>query len=872
MSLSPGGRIGNFEVIAKLGEGGMGQVYRARDVTLHREVAIKVLPETLTADPDRLARFVREAQSLAALNHPNIAQIHDASAGAYIVMELVEGEDLSEILSRGPMPLAEALPIARQIAQGLEAAHDQGIVHRDLKPANIKVRPDGTVKILDFGLAKAVGPQSAVSQQNAMNSPTLTAHATQLGIILGTAAYMSPEQARGKPVDRRADVWAFGVILYEMLTGRRAFEGTEVSDVLASVLKDTLPIESIPGEVPPSIRRLLKRCLQKDRADRLDSMATARLEIIDALSGDHRADAASAASTAVAAPARPSWIAIAAAMMAVAALAAWAGATLTRTPSTGVSGVVALDVSMPGEVTGVAITPSGDTLVLESDRLYLRTLSDPTLRPIPGTEGGRNLAMSPDGKWVAFNAGNQLKKVALTGGDPLVLADVTDDSPGSGWGPDKTILFTPGWGTAMFSVSTDGGGKPNAVSTVNAAAGEIGHWWPQLLPDGKSVLFTIWMTGAGINDSKIGVLDLSSGTHRVLAPGAFARYTSSGHVVYFNAGKYFASKFDLKSMTLSGEPVAVMDDVLPHDPLGTRRKPWAVANNGTLVSIAGPLFTRAQFAWVTPAGAITRIDLPAEAIHSADVSPDGRWLVTCRVEGGITGLWLTDLTRQTTTKLALPGSSFTPLWSSDGRFFLFTSMRAGHFDAFQYRVEEARAVAVIDEPLDQGPMALSNDKSTMIVGEYLANGQGLFSYASLDAPSSRHKIDGLTTLEEVRFSPDDKWIAVETIVNGREQISVRSFPGPGPVVNLTPNGGSDPIWAPKNSRLYYKRENEILGVTYSLAGGRFSVVDEGVLVRLAQRFELLGIAPDGRFLIGLELPNQSLQPRVMLNWFSHLPK
>jgi len=869
--MQPGARLGNFEVIAKLGEGGMGEVYRARDTTLHREVAIKVLPDLVVKDPDRMARFAREAQALAALNHPNIAQIHDASAGSYIVMELVDGEDLSETISRGPMPLAEVLPIARQIAQGLEAAHEQGIVHRDLKPANIKVRPDGTVKILDFGLAKAVGPQTASDSQAAMNSPTLTAHATQMGFILGTAAYMSPEQARGKPVDRRADVWAFGVILYEMLTGRRAFEGPEVSDVLASVLKDTLPIESIPADVPASIRRLLKRCLQKDRAERLDSMATARLEIADALVDERERTPA----TTVAAPAvtaRRSWVPTAALVLGAAALAGGVGSTWRPSASGGTDRVVTFSVPVSGDVSGVAVTPDGNTVIIQSDRLYLRSLSDATPRPIPGTDGARNLSLSNDGRWVAFNAGGKLKKVALTGGDPLSIADVDYDSPGSGWGPDNTILFSPGWSSALFSVSADGGGTPKAVSTLDTANGEASHWWPQLLPDRKSIVFTIWMAAAGINDARIGVLDVATGKHRVIGPGAFARHTSSDHLVYFHAGKYFAAKFDLQRMSLAAEPVAVMADVLPHDPLGNREKPWAASENGTLAAVAGPLFPQLQWAWVTQTGSTTTISVPTEQSHNVDLTADGRWLATGHIEGGLYGVWLTDLSRQTHTKLDLPGSNFSPSWSPDGKFFIFTSIRKGHFDLWQYRVDEGRAVPLIEEPFDQNPVAVSNDGKRFILEDSASDGTIRMTYATIDVPATRVLIEGLIPPDEVRFSPDDRWIAAEVRVDGRMQIVVRPFPSGGPAVTITPNGGSRPVWPQKGSRIYYQRGDEVVAVTYSITGGRFSVVSEQALFRLAQPFRLVSVAPDGRFLVGLVVAGHTREARVTLNWFQQLPK
>jgi serine/threonine-protein kinase len=882
VSLEPGTRLGTYEVVAKLGEGGMGEVYRARDGKLGRDVAIKILPERFVADPERVARFDREARTLAALNHPNIAHIYDTGSHTtgdrsvvFLAMELVDGEDLAAVIARGKVPLPDALKIARQVAAALEAAHEQGIIHRDLKPANIKIRPDGVVKVLDFGLAKALlaeGPGSASG--SLANSPTMTGPATELGLILGTAAYMSPEQARGKPVDRRADIWAFGVVLYEMLTGRRAFQGAEVSDVLASVLKDTLPLDPLPADTPASIRRLLRRCLQKDRGDRLDSMAAARLEITDALAPAADAeDAPAAAAAAASVQARPRfnvWRPVAVLAIAVAAFASWA-ALLGRPVAPGAP-IVRFDVPVPGELTGVAITPSGDALLFQSDRLYIRGLSDPEPRPIPGTEGGRNLSVSPDGRWVAYFTAGGLRKVALAGGDPLAIADVDYDSPGAGWGPNNTLLFSPGWNTPMVSVSADGGGKPTAVSTIDAANGELAHWWPQTLPDQKHVLFTIWMAAAGINDARIGVLDLSTGQHRAVGPGAFARYTSSGHLVYFHAGSYHAVKFDLADMRTTGDAVKVLADVMPHDPLGNRHKPWAVSDDGTLVSVAGPLLAQVRWAWAARNGTTTPINLPAQPLQLADMSADGRWLVSSRIEGGLYALWISDLVRETQQKIDLPGSSFTPSFSPDGRFFIFTSMRKGHFDVWQHRLDDGLTVEVIGEPLDQSPTAVSNGGNTIVMEDTASDGTIRVTQARIDQPKERTVIEGLVPPEEIRFSPDDQWIAADVMQEGRRQIVVRPFAAAGPAVTITPRGGTWPVWPRTGSTIFYQRDEEIVAVRYSIEGGRFSVGGEETVCRLPRLFRLVGVAPDGRFLVALLADGQERKGRVVVNWFKELPK
>jgi hypothetical protein len=877
-----GRTIGPYEVTAKLGEGGMGQVYRARDTKLGRDVAIKTLPPAFVADTERVTRFEREARTLAALNHTNIAQIHglvDVDGGSALVMEFVDGEDLSAAISRGRVPVTEALKIARQVAAALETAHEAGIIHRDLKPANIKVRPDGMVKVLDFGLAKAFGPsggstdgsrpRDAISASIA-NSPTLTRPATELGMILGTAAYMAPEQARGKPVDRRADVWAFGVILYEMLMGRRAFDGPEISDVLASVLKDTLPLDALPPDTPASIRQLLKRCLHKDRAERLDSMSVARLEIADALAADG-GEAGMAGPAAVVSGRRSMWPSAVVALI-VGAAAWWAGSATSRSAANHDSRVVSFDVALSGDLNAVAITPAGDTLIFQTDRLYMRGLSDAAVRPIPGTEGARNLAVSGDGRWALFNVPGALRKVALAGGDPLTLAEVDYDSPGSGWGPDNTVLFTPGWNAALYSVSADGGGKPRAVSTIDGANGELSHWWPQLLPDQKSVLFTIWTAAAGINDARIGVLDPATGRHRVIGPGAFARYIRSGHLIYFHAGRYHAVKFDPGQMRIVGDPVSVLTDVMAHDPLGNRQKPWAVSDDGTLVSVVGPLMPQWHLSWIGTDGAITPVPQLTVAHHVLDITADGRWVASSRIEGGVYSIWLTDLSRGTQDKLNLTGSSFSPSWSPDGRFFIYTSMRKGHFDMWQYRMDEGRAQELIGEPLDQNATAVSSDGNFVILEDTSADGTVRTTYARVDAPGKRIPIEGLVPPEEVRFSPDDRWIAADISVAGKRQIVVRPFPSGGAAVNITPRGGSRPVWPRTGQRILYSRGNEILAVPYSVVGGRFTVAAEQVVVRLPYPGELFGVSSDGRFLVGTIAAGQERQARVVLNWFQQLPK
>ena len=641
MPLTTGTRIGPYDVTAKLGAGGMGEVYRARD-------------------------------------------------------------DLAVVLSRGPVPVADALAIAGQIAQALEAAHQIGVVHRDLKPANIKVRADGTVKVLDFGLAKAMDASGGASGSLA-NSPTMTSPATEMGMILGTAAYMSPEQARGKAVDRRADVWAFGVVLYEMLAGRRAFspapskgEAESVSDTLASVLKDTVPFDALPADTPPAVRRLLRRCLVKNRADRLDSMVTARLEIADATSvtGDEAAGLAAGAT----APVRTGSLVVGM-TLAGAALGLAAGwAIFGTTPPESGGDVVRFSIPLPpgAEVKSVALAGQENTVVCLADRLYARRMSDEAPQPVPGTDGAENLFISPDGRWAGYFVGGTIRKVALAGGDPLTIAAADAKTPGAACG------------------------QPTAFSTLDTAAGEIGHWWPEFLPGGQTALITVWMAATGINDSKIAALDLVAGRHRVLMSGSCAKFLPPGRLLCFHVGAYQVVPFDPVALRPTGEPTRVLPDGTALDPLGSWEKPVAVSPKGTLAYQAGPLVPDLQLIWVSARAEIEPVGGPPRRWRQASLSPDGRRVVGSRIEAGTTVLWIQDLVRQTEQRLDIPGANFDALWHPSGGSIVFTSMRKGHFDAYTPTLADGVAQSIIEEPFDQQPLALSNDGTRMVLYDYLA--------------------------------------------------------------------------------------------------------------------------------------------------------
>jgi protein kinase-like protein/WD40 repeat protein len=564
MPLSAGTKLGSYEVLAQIGAGGMGEVYQAHDTKLGRDVAIKVLPEAFAHDPERLSRFQREAKLLASLNHPNIATIHgleESNGTHYLVMELVSGENLAERLKRdGAVPVEESLTIAKQIAEALETAHEKGIIHRDLKPANVKLTPEGKVKVLDFGLAKAFAGDA--STEDIGNSPTLSMAATMQGVILGTAAYMSPEQAKGKAVDKRTDIWAFGAVLYELLTGKQAFHGEDVSDILGAVLRMEPDWSRLPENTPPAIHRLLHRCLQKDRRQRLQDATDVRFEIEDTIAApkDSRATQAAPASTS------KLLLAVAAVMAIVAVVTSWVAWRATRPVEQALRPLVRLDVDLGPDVSlgspaGIdeIISPDGTRIVYVSQRrLFTRRLDQPNATELAGTQGANAPFFSPDGQWVAFFTSGKLQKISVDGGSAIALCDAAN-APGGSWGEDGNIIAalssTNGLSRIPFA-----GGPPTPVTDLQN--GEITHRWPQILPGGKAVLFTASANATAFDGANIEVMSLADHRRKTLVRGGtFGRYLPSGHLVYVNRGTLFAVSFDVDRLEVHGTPAPVLDQI-----------------------------------------------------------------------------------------------------------------------------------------------------------------------------------------------------------------------------------------------------------------------------------------------------------------------
>ena len=848
MTLTPGSRLGPYEVQGPLGAGGMGEVYRARDVTLNRDVAIKILPDLFAHDTDRVGRFTREAQTLAALNHPNIAQIYGiveapssadgARGGAHVhglVMELIEGEDLAALITRGPMPIADALPIAKQIADALEAAHEQGIIHRDLKPANIKVRPDGAVKVLDFGLAKALDTASGAGA-DAMNSPTLTEFAprllrgsggasptphgygragTQMGVILGTAAYMAPEQARGKAVDRRADIWAFGVVLFEMLTGRRAFPGDDISDVLASVLKSDPEWNAVPAGTPPSVRRLLRRCLEKDPRKRLSAIGDARLDLDE----PDTPAATSATSGAV----RPSlftrlWPAIAgAAVTAVIAALLW-----TASRGTDPAGLARLSMLAPAgeslypDSTGVAISPDGTMIAFlvgsvakSGIQLWVRSLDSLVARRLEGGDGATLPFWSPDSRRIGFmTTDGKLKTMAASGGRAEVLCDAPNGR-GAVWTKSNVILFAPDAGGPIYRIPSTGG-TPTPVTKLDAARREYGHRFPALLPDGQHFLYASLPGKNGQFDIFAGSLMDDSRTF-VGSMDASPVYADPGWLLFARQGVLTAQPFDAKRLTLTGDPVTLDDEpsaILDPATSFTAGRSTSISQNGALAYFSTPSPNNTA-EWYDASGRkIGTLNIPAGHYETATISPDGTHAVLVRsTSPSESALWLVDLARASASPLtAGRGRNDSPVWSPDGTRIVFSADRNGPEDVFVKEVADASPEQPLyrsDVPF-KGPGAWSPDGRWIVMTELdPVTAENIWL---LPVPGGRELkpfVIGPRREMAGPVSPDGRWIAYVSDETGRIELYVQSFPVPGHKVQVSQAGATAAWWTRDGRQLLF---------------------------------------------------------------------
>lgn len=883
MAIPKGTRLGCYEILSLIGTGGMGEVYRANDTKLRREVAVKVLPDAFAHDPERLARFRREAQLLAALNHPNIAAIYgleESDGRSFLVLELVPGETLAQrIHATGPLPVEETLVICRQIAEALEAAHEKAIIHRDLKPANIKVTPEGKVKVLDFGLAKAFAGEGVSSDPS--ESPTLSAAPTLQGTILGTAAYMSPEQARGKTVDKRTDLWAFGCVLYELLTGKQAFRGDDVQEILATVLKAEPDWQALPANTPVKIQDLLRRCLQKDLKRRFRDAADAHIEIEDSLSASASVQPAPVKIPALSFRRWALFSALACVLAAaVTGLAVW---TLKPTPPKPVTRtVIALpagDQWVTGFLPGIALSPDGGQLAYVATRgavqqIYLRALDSLDARPVSGTEGANAPFFSPDGQWLGFVAGQNLKKVSVSGGAPLTIAALPSSFVTGSWGSNDVIVLVPGPSSNLWQVAAAGG---TAQPLTRLEKGESGHYLPEVLPGGKAVVFTVWSQGA-FGDAQIVVQSLETGKRKVLVNGGNnPRYASSGHLIYIRSGTLLAAPFDLKRLEVTGPPVPLVEGVLETNGVGQ----FSISNNGSLVYLPGAAQGGPKtLVWVDRKGTVAALKAPARSYGFPRISPDGQQLAVW-IQEYPGDIWIYSLAHDTLTRLTFDGNSLIPAWARDGKRVAFASGKGGLLNFFWKPADGSGAEE-----------RLSTSEFLQIPGSFTPDGRAfLFSES---APKTGQDIWVLplegdrkprvflqTQFNEItpQVSPDGRWVAYNSDESGRYDVYLQPFPGPGGKHQISTEGGREIVWG-ANGELVYRNGDKMMAVEIKtqpvLEVGKPRVLFEG-------HYEMNPLGPipfydmsaDGqRFLMikPSEQASAATQINVVENWFEELKR
>jgi serine/threonine-protein kinase len=878
-----GRRLGSFTIHSLLGAGGMGEVYRAHDTRLGRDVAIKILPAVWLIDAERRARFDREARTLASLNHPHIGAIYgieDVDDSRALVLELVEGPTLANRLIDGALPLREALLIASQIADALDAAHQSGIVHRDLKPANIKIRTDGQVKVLDFGLAKAAG----IGIARGMTQAATANVATEEGVILGTVAYMSPEQARGAPVDKRTDVWAFGCVLFEMLTGHTTFARSTSSDSIAAILEHEPDWRTLPASTPRAIVRLLRKCLEKEVGPRLRDIGDARSEIDEA-----RAELSSAGRAPHLTPstvASRRWPLIVAATAIVSAVLAVIAAWMVKTAPPAAVQITRLAVSLPtGDTLGnsqlpsIALSPDGRTMAYAASRsgrspqVFVRRLDAPEATLLPGTEGATGPFFSPNGQWIGFFAQRKLKKILATGGG---LQTITDAAVGLGgsWSGDDTIYFAPFNTSGIWKVSANGG-TPQEFTRIDKSRDEVSHRWPQVLSDARTVLFTVW-TGPGWDEKHLEIQVGEGGAHRRIVPGASTgRYISTGHLLYSKADNLIVAPFDLASLSVTGPPVTLVERA--RDGVGEGAQ-YAVSDTGTLAYVqAQPGVFERRLVWVSRDGTVTPIAAPPNAYTDPAIAPDGR-SIALSVQGTTQTLWVYDLARSSLTTLPATGSIQAPLWTPDSRRLVYRATRAGSRNLFWRPAdgsgEEERLTT--SERLHT-PTSISPDGRLLVFTEVAADTGNDLWVMDTDPPRAvRPVMKTPFTERSAKISPDGKWLAYNSDESGRAEVYVGPFPGPGGKIPISTDGGVEPRWSRDGRELFYRQDDKMMAVTITpgspltaslprmLFEGRYQVSDTS-----SGGFD---VASDGRFLmIQATIPEQpATEFNIVLGWFDDL--
>ncbi len=926
MPLPAGTKVGPYEVLSPLGVGGMGEVYRARDAKLSRDVALKIISPQVATDSERMGRFQREAQVLASLNHPHIAAIYgfeDTSGIAALVMELVEGPTLAERIHSGAIPVDESLTIARQIADALECAHEKGIVHRDLKPANIKLNAADNVKVLDFGLAKAL--QDDASGTDIHNSPTLTMGSTKAGVILGTAAYMSPEQAKGKSADRRADIWSFGVVLYEMLTGQQAFGGETVSDSLASVIKDAPDFTKLPAQTPQRIRELLNRCLQKDPKQRVQAIGDARITldeaIQDAKSGSSFSNATTTPASSIAnaqthssqtqyaqAPTNSTTRLLPWLLVAVLALGLIAAVmTLLHSPRSTDARAVELSLALPpgrsldtSNGPSFAISPDGSRIAFVtmgpaagSGDLYIRDLDKPEPTLLEGAGPAAAPFFSPDGQWIAYFGEGRLKKISIRGGTPITLTEVTGYRGGD-WGDDGTIVFPAEFTTALSRIPASGG-TAQPLTHFDTQRGEVTHRWPQLLPGGQAVIFTSSADNNFFAHASINVASVTDGKpHLLVENGYYGRYIPGGYLAYVSQGTLFVAPFDAKSLKLTGNAVPVLQHVASD--LSNGGAQFSVSRSGSaMYSVGKSEDEKLDIVLLDRRGNSTVLLKDQPDAASPRFSPDGK-KISFQEENG--GVWVFDIARGVASPLAVHNSTvYNPVWTPDGQRITYSApVPATSGQRIYWRRADGGGV---EEALDSEPTPYTFPWSWMPDGRTLAltrlagksggcceiwtlavdaGGKSLEMKPFIQSPPNSGSSVGVLAYYPA-FSPDGKWLAYTEQQTGAQQIFVTAYPQSNGKWQVSSGQAWEARWARNGKELFYVNGEHMFRVPYTVENGAFQAGAPEILFgnskfELRVPFPSFDVAPDDQHFVMLQptggRTEGNTMPTVILNWITQV--
>ena len=886
--LSPGSRIGAYEILSVLGAGGMGEVYRARDIKLQRDVALKVLPPSVADDPSRLARFRREAQVLASLNHPHIGAIFgvEDSDRVALVLELVDGVTVEDRIARGPLPWKEAVALAIQIADGLEAAHERGIVHRDLKPANVKISSSGRAKVLDFGLAKPANDTAFADDSS--GEPTVlavTRAITREGMVVGTIGYMSPEQARGQAIDKRADVWAFGCVLFEMLSGRAPFAGNTPTDTLAAIVEREPIWRDVPPTVPGAVVDVLRRCLTKDPRRRFHDLADVRIQLEDALIAP--AATATRQDSAL-------WLRLAVAMLALVAVTVVITGAVVRRMSKAAGSEVAESSARLARLTIVpdqpfadpqrscggdceegllAISPNGRQVVYagtssSGQQLYVRPIDRFESRALAGTENAIGPAFSPDGRMIAFIADRTLKTIALDGGSPVVVSEGVEGN-GISWGSDGHIYFAGGRGQGIWRVPVSGG-PGEAVTSIDT---EFQHRFPELLPDGTTLLFSAL---TNISDEKISVISLTTGQRRTLVDGIAPHYMPSGHLVYVLSNRLMAVRFDPKRLEIQGTPVVMVDDV--------EQTIWgepqvAASPSGLLAYLkASGRPHGSTLVWVTPQGQETPTGASGRPFVQPHISPDGR-TVAVALRGALTDVWMFDLIRETWTRMTSDGHSANPLWTPDGKRLTFSAGKNGPTSILGKAPDNSEPdVTLVAADRPSVPLSWSPDGRTLaFVRVDAQSATDIWTLNVEEKSGGRPFLQTKSREGAPAFSPDGRWIAYASDESGRNEIYVRPFPGPGQTWTISKEGGNEPVWPRRSDKLFYRNGDAVMAVDVRTApefsAGRPRRLFEGPYERTIALWPNYDVTADGQRLLMVKTEQASSAPThidLVQDWLEEL--